>query len=98
MDWSGKSEIRRYFKANCDQIRGLFRYRRISYDDEGVYLLDLYREPHMQYYCFEKNFSEACPHGELGDAHRSTFLFKIPREAFEEVKKNGFALKSYLPE
>ena len=63
-----------------------------GYEDEGIYLLDLYREPHMQYYCFANNYSEACPEGELGDFHRSKGLFRIPREEFEKIKEQGFLL------
>lgn len=64
-----------------------------DYEDEGVYLLDLYREPHMENYCFSRSYSEACQDGEYGDVHRSVLLFKMPREAFEELKGKGFRLK-----
>jgi hypothetical protein len=63
-----------------------------DYEDEGIDALDLYREPHMRYYCFSKSYSEACPEGEFGDFHISQGLYRIPREVFEEVKKSGFRL------
>ena len=53
-----------------------------EYEDEGIYTLDLYNEPHMKYYRFANNYSEACPEGELGDFHLSEGLYRIPREAF----------------
>ena len=64
-----------------------------DHEDEGIYLLDLYREPHMRYYCFSKSYSEACPDGELGDFHISQGLYRIPREVFEELKDRGFRLE-----
>ncbi len=63
-----------------------------DYEDEGIYTLDLYREPHMRYYCFSKSYSEMCPEGEYGDFHISQGLFRIPRYVFEELKKKGFRL------
>ena len=64
-----------------------------DYEEEGIYLLDLYREPHMRYYCFSKSYSECCPEGELGDFHVSQGLYRIPRQVFEEVKEKGFRLE-----
>lgn len=63
-----------------------------SYEDEGIYFIDLYREPHMRYYCFAKSYSEACPEGEYGDFHISQGLYRIPREVFDELKENGFRI------
>ncbi|MEW6664136.1 MAG: hypothetical protein AB1512_02800 [Thermodesulfobacteriota bacterium] len=61
-------------------------------EEDGIYTLDLYREPHMRFYCYSNSYSEACPEGEYGDFHISSGLFRIPREAFEELKKNRFVL------
>lgn len=61
-----------------------------EYEDEGIYTLDLYREPHMKYYRFCKAYSEVVPEGEMGDVHISVGLFRIPREAFEDAKEKGF--------
>ena len=62
-------------------------------EDECIYLLDLYREPHMKNYCFTRSYSEACPEGELGDIHRSIGQFRISRENFEEIRQKGFRLE-----
>ena len=51
-------------------------------EDEAIETLDLYRQPHMKYYCFTKSYSETCPDGELGDFHRSVGIFKIPRHVY----------------
>ena len=75
---------------------GLWKYD--DYEDEGIYTLDLYGEPHMKYYCFSKSYSEACPEGELGDFHISQGLYRIPRRAFEELKENGFVLRGDIKE
>jgi hypothetical protein len=61
-------------------------------DEDGIYTLDLYREPHMRNYCYSHSYSEACPEGEYGDFHVSQGLFRIRKEVFEEFKKNGFVL------
>ncbi|MBU0515442.1 MAG: hypothetical protein KJ621_11775 [Proteobacteria bacterium] len=63
-----------------------------EYEDEGIWFLDLYREPHMKCFRFARNYSEACPEGELGDFHLSVAFGKIRREAFEELKERGFRL------
>ena len=68
-----------------------------DYEDEGIYTLDLYNEPHMKYYRFANNYSEACPEGELGDFHISEGLYRIPREAFEYLKEKGFRLNGDDP-
>jgi hypothetical protein len=64
-----------------------------DYEEEGIYLLDLYREPHMRFYCFSKSYSECCPEGELGDFHISQGLYRIPREVFDDLKERGFRLQ-----
>jgi hypothetical protein len=61
-----------------------------DYEDEGFYTLDLYNEPHMKYFRFCNNFSEACAWGELGDYHISQTIGKISRDDFEKLKDNGF--------
>lgn len=63
-----------------------------DYEDEGIYTLDLYRQPHMINYCFTRSYSEVCPNGELGDFHRSQGLYRIPRFIFEEMKEEGFRI------
>ena len=63
------------------------------YEDEGLYLLDLYREPHMRYFRFVRNYSEACPEGELGDFHVSIGLGKISREDFEIYRERRFRVE-----
>ena len=62
-------------------------------DRDGIYTLDLYREPHMRNYCFTKSYSEACPEGELGDIHRSIGIGKISRDVFEEIRANGYRIE-----
>ena len=68
-----------------------------EYEDEGIYTLDLYNEPHMKYYRFANNYSEVCPEGELGDFHISEGLYRIPREAFEYLKEKDFRLNGDDP-
>jgi hypothetical protein len=63
-----------------------------DYEDEGIYTLDIYTEPHMKYFRFCNNFSVACPYGELGDFHISETIGKISREDFEYLKGNGFQI------
>ena len=70
-----------------------FRQYGDDYEEEGLYLLDLYREPHMRYYCFSKSYSECCPEGEWGDFHVSQGLYRIPRQVFKELKEKGFRLE-----
>jgi len=45
-------------------------------------VLDDYKEDNTKGFVFGKHYSVACPDGELGDAHRSTFLALIPKESF----------------
>lgn len=61
-----------------------------DYEDEGIYLLDTYSEQHMRFYRFARNYSEACPEGELGDFHLSIALGRIDRPVFEILKEKGF--------
>ena len=61
-----------------------------SIEDWAIHTLDLYRKPHMKYYCYTKSYSEACPDGEMGDFHRSLGLFRIHRNVFNEIKEKGF--------
>jgi len=64
-----------------------------EYEEEGMYLLDSYCfTPEMRFYRFARNYSEACPEGELGDFHISIGLGTIPREVFEELKRKSFRM------
>jgi len=63
-----------------------------DYEEEGIYFLDLYRDPHMRFYRFARSYSEACQEGELGDFHLSVALGRIRKEDFEELKERGFQL------
>ena len=47
----------------------------------------------MKYYRFANNYSVVCPEGEPGDFHISQGLYRIPRDVFEELKKNNFDLR-----
>jgi len=65
-----------------------------EYEDEGIYILDTYCfNPEPWHYRFARNYSEACPEGELGDFHISVGLGKISREYFEELKAKGFTVE-----
>jgi len=63
-----------------------------EYEEEGIYLLDTYNEPHMRYYRFCRNYSVMVPQGELGDFHLSTAIGKVSRDQFNELKANGFRI------
>ena len=63
-----------------------------DYEDEGVHILDLYREPYMRNYRFCRNYSVVVPEGELGDIHLSIALAKVYRDAFEKLRDNGFRM------
>ena len=64
-----------------------------DYEEDGMDMLDTYMEPHMRNYRFAMNYSEACPDGELGDFHVSVGLYRVPKDAFDELKKKGFVLE-----
>ncbi|MBU0514623.1 MAG: hypothetical protein KJ621_07610 [Proteobacteria bacterium] len=66
-----------------------------DHESDGIYTLDLYREPHMRFYRFARNYSEACQEGELGDFHLSIGMARITREGFEELRERGFSLEPY---
>ena len=63
-----------------------------DYEDEGIYTLDIYREPHMKYFRFANNYSEVCPDGEHGDFHLSVGIGRVSRETFEELKERGCSI------
>lgn len=52
-------------------------------------ILEDYKEVGMQGFIFGKHYSVACPHGEMGDVHRSTFLAMITKEMFEAARNLG---------
>ncbi|MHA2023572.1 MAG: hypothetical protein ACTSWQ_07910 [Candidatus Thorarchaeota archaeon] len=53
-------------------------------------IMEDYKEIGMQGFVFGKHYSVACVEGELGDAHRATFLAVITREMFEAAKNLGW--------
>ncbi len=57
-------------------------------------ILEDYIEVGMQDFIFEKHYSIACPMGESGDAHRSTFLAVITEEMFEAARQSGWIVLS----
>jgi len=63
-----------------------------SYEEEGIYTLDIYNEPHMRNYRFCRNYSEVVPDGELGDIHLSIAIGKVSKEVFNELKEKGFRI------
>jgi hypothetical protein len=64
-----------------------------DYEEEGIYTLDIYNEPHMKNYRFCRNYSEVVPEGELGDIHLSIAICKISREYFNELKERRFRVR-----
>lgn len=64
-----------------------------DYEEEGIYILDLYRESHMKHFRFCCNYSVVVPEGELGDIHLSIVIGKITRELFDEIRDNGFRIE-----
>ena len=92
---------RGYDKCRLPRLAGLINIEKLvkenlakygdEYEEEGMYLLDSYCfAPEMRFYRFARNYSEACPEGELGDFHISIGLGTIPREVFEELKRKSF--------
>lgn len=63
-----------------------------DYEDEAIYILDLYNQPHMENYRFCRSYSVVVPEGEYGDIHLSIAIGKISREYFEELKSKDFML------
>jgi len=55
-------------------------------------ILEDYKEVGMQGFVFGKHYSVACAQGELGDAHRATFLAVITQEMFEAAKNLGWVV------
>ena len=55
-------------------------------------ILEDYKEVGMQGFVFGKHYSVACPHGEMGDAHRSTFLAVITEEMFKAARNLGWVV------
>ncbi len=55
-------------------------------------ILEDYKEVGMQGFIFGKHYSIACTQGELGDAHRSTFLAMITKEMFEAAGNLGWVV------
>jgi len=49
-------------------------------------VLEDYKEVDMQGFIYGRHYSVACTKGELGDAHRSTFLAMITKDMFEAAK------------
>jgi hypothetical protein len=62
-----------------------------DFEDEAIYTLDIYNQPHMRFYRFCRNYSEVAPEGELGDIHLSIAFGRIDREGFEYLKARGFS-------
>lgn len=66
-----------------------------DYEPEGIWTLDIYKEPHMKNYRFCRNYSEVVPQGELGDIHLSIVLGKIDTEVFKYLKEREFELEDF---
>jgi hypothetical protein len=71
-------------------VKENFRKYGDDYEDEGIYLLDTYNQPHMRNYRFTRSYSVVVPEGEYGDIHLSIAIGKISREDFEELRARGF--------
>ena len=63
-----------------------------EYEDEGIYLLDTYNQPHMENYRFTRSYSVVVPEGEYGDIHLSVAIGKVGRDVFDELKGSGFRM------
>jgi len=55
-------------------------------------ILEDYKEVGMQGFVYGKHYSVACTQGELGDAHRATFLAVITQEMFEAARNLGWVV------
>jgi hypothetical protein len=65
-----------------------------EYEEEAIYMLDTYNEPHMRNYRFTRSYSVVVPQGEFGDIHLSIATGKVSREYFNELKGRGFVLET----
>jgi hypothetical protein len=55
-------------------------------------ILENYKEVDIQGFVFGKYYSVMCPEGEMGDAHRATFLAVITQEMFEAARNIGWVV------
>ncbi|TFG98947.1 hypothetical protein E4H12_04470 [Candidatus Thorarchaeota archaeon] len=55
-------------------------------------ILEDYKEVGMQGFVYGKHYSIACVQGEIGDAHRATFLAVITQEMFEAARNLGWVV------
>ncbi|MHA1138274.1 MAG: hypothetical protein ACTSSE_17480 [Candidatus Thorarchaeota archaeon] len=55
-------------------------------------ILEDYIEVGMQGFVYGRHYSVACEQGELGDAHRATFLAVITQEMFEAARNLGWVI------
>lgn len=55
---------------------------------------DSERERLTRNYVFSRGYSVACPMGELGDAHKATFLAVVSKEFFEAARVAGWGIVS----
>ena len=71
----------------CELLRGGTYAMRIAH---GLLIFteieEEYSHPDMKGFVFGAHYSVLCPHGEKGDAHRSTFSVQITREMFEAAR------------
>jgi hypothetical protein len=49
-------------------------------------------EEHLVGYVFCKGYSIVCPHGEMGDVHRSDIVGLISKETFEIARSLGWSI------
>jgi len=57
-------------------------------------ILEDYNEVGMQSFVYGKHYSEVCPLGECGDAHRVAFFAVITEEMFEAARNLGWVITS----
>jgi len=55
-------------------------------------ILEDYKEVVMQGFVYGKHYSVTCTEGEIGDAHRATFLAVITQEMFETASNLGWVV------
>jgi len=55
-------------------------------------ILEDYKEVGMLGFVYGRHYSVACTKGELGDAHRATFLVVITLEMFEVARNLGWVV------
>jgi hypothetical protein len=57
-------------------------------------VLKHYEKMHRRYYRFCRYYCVACPEGEVGDVHVSTILCLISRGLFEQLRQEGWEVRT----